>query len=120
MLYQLGFIYRRPTYPNYCSILCSQRAADFNPRAISLTLEVIYHGRCIPELMQFVNKDFFGKSVCSFASKTDGADREIYEVSFSREFKVVLYGYNAASSRHGCLEQLLRKTGNAMSDSTLD
>ena len=25
------------------------------------TLEVIYHGRCIPELMQFVNKDFLGK-----------------------------------------------------------
>ena len=40
----------------------------------------------------------------SFASKTDGADREIYEVSFSREFKVVLYGDNAVSSRHGCLE----------------
>ena len=39
--------------------------------------------------------------MCSFASKTDGADREIYEVSFSREFKVVLYGYNAANSRHG-------------------
>ena len=45
--------------------------------------------------------------MCSFASKTDGADREIYEVSFSREFKVVLYGYNAASSRHDCLEQCL-------------
>ena len=25
------------------------------------TLEVIYHGRCIPELMQFVNKDFLVK-----------------------------------------------------------
>ena len=25
------------------------------------TLEVIYHGRCILELMQFVNKDFLGK-----------------------------------------------------------
>ena len=25
------------------------------------TLEVIYHGRCIPEPMQFVNKDFLGK-----------------------------------------------------------
>ena len=44
--------------------------------------------------------------MCCFASKTDGADREIYEISFSREFKVVLYGYNAASLRHGCLEQL--------------
>ena len=32
--------------------------------------------------------------MCSFASKTDCADREIYDVSFSREFKVVLYGYN--------------------------
>ena len=67
MLYQFGFIYRRPTCPNYCSILCSQRAADFNPerfrfliQALS-TLKVIYHGRCIPELMQFVNKDFLGK-----------------------------------------------------------
>ena len=28
------------------------------------TLEVIYHGRCIPVLMQFVNKDFFGKNQC--------------------------------------------------------
>ena len=26
------------------------------------TLEVIYHGRCIPQLMQFVNKDFLEKS----------------------------------------------------------
>ena len=25
------------------------------------TLEVIYHGCCIPELMQRVNKDFLGK-----------------------------------------------------------
>ena len=25
------------------------------------TSEVIYYGRCIPELMQFVNKDFLGK-----------------------------------------------------------
>ena len=28
------------------------------------TLEVIYHGRCIPELMQFINKDFLGKNHC--------------------------------------------------------
>ena len=44
--------------------------------------------------------------MCSLTSKTDGAYREICEVSFSREFKVVLFGYNAASSRHGCLEQV--------------
>ena len=73
--------------------LYSQRAADFNPRAISLFNPSLIHfgsylpyGRCVLELMQFVTKDFWEKSECSFASTTDGADQEIYEVSFSREF----------------------------------
>ena len=57
MLYQLGFIYRRPTCPNY------RERFRFLIQALS-TLEVIYHGRCIPELMRFVNKRFFGKNQC--------------------------------------------------------
>ena len=67
MLYQLGFIYRRLTCPNYCSVCAISERLILTPerfrfliQALS-TLEVIYHGRCIPELMQFVNKDFLGK-----------------------------------------------------------
>ena len=70
MLYQLGFIYRRPTCSNYCSILCSQRAADFNPRAISLfNPNLIHFGSDLPRALYsgadaVCQKRFFGKNRC--------------------------------------------------------
>ena len=44
-------------------LILTQERFRFLIQALS-TLEVIYHGRCIPELMQLVNKDFFGKNQC--------------------------------------------------------
>ena len=73
--YQLGFIYRRPTCPiivMFCAvsewlILIPERFR-FLIQALS-TLEVINHGRCVPELMQLVNKDFFRKVWVQFCFK---------------------------------------------------
>ena len=86
-------------------ILTPERFCFFNP-------SLIHSGSDLPRALfsgadAVCQKRFFGKNQCVvLLQRSDGADREIYEVSISREFKVVLYGYNAASSRHGCFEQV--------------
>ena len=55
--------------------------------------------------MRFVNKVFWGKNLCVGLLQRRKARIEKSTKLVSHEsFKVVLYGYNAASSRHGRLK----------------
>ena len=83
--YQLDFLYRRPTCPIIVVFGAVSERLILTPERVCFLiqalfiLKAIYHRRGVPELMQIVNKDFLGKCMCSFTSKTDSADQEIYE-----------------------------------------